>query len=323
MTIDFDKLPTFADLPVRTGVPADCAWGVFGDDDEIGTVNLLTAEALVAAAKLVRKGAIFRLDTPINYAFPPFFGRDPADHRVVQLGKYEFAQDDLLDNYNTQQGTQWDGLGHVAYAPTGEFYNGVQKSEVHAGPGGRLGIERWHDRIAGRGVLLDLDRFRAGLGTQVDYGARDEYTVEDLEGARQAQGVEFHGGDILLVRTGWLGHYLRLPQSERDTMGTGDGLVTCGIENSRAVAEWLWDNRIAMLGTDNPAVETWPWNDFESTALHFRVLALLGLPLGEQFVLDDLAADCFDDGVYEFLLTSAPLVLVGGVASPPNALAIK
>ena len=56
---------------------------------------------------------------------------------------------------------------------------------------------------------------------------------------------------------------------------------------------------------------------------HTILLPMLGLPLGELFFLDDLAADCAADGRYEFLFTSAPLNLPHGVASPPNALAIK
>jgi hypothetical protein len=53
------------------------------------------------------------------------------------------------------------------------------------------------------------------------------------------------------------------------------------------------------------------------------VLALLGIPIGEMWCLDALAANCQADGVYEFFLTSAPLHKAGGIASPPNALAIK
>jgi hypothetical protein len=50
---------------------------------------------------------------------------------------------------------------------------------------------------------------------------------------------------------------------------------------------------------------------------------LLGIPIGELWNLDPLAEDCASDGVYSFLFTSAPLNVEAGVASPPNALAIK
>ena len=69
----------------------------------------------------------------------------------------------------------------------------------------------------------------------------------------------------------------------------------------------MWDNRVAAIGTDCPAVEPWPWDFKNEGALHYRTLSLLGLPLGEQFVLDDLAADCASDRRYEFMLVSCPL----------------
>ena len=322
MAPDFSNLPSFADLPAKEGAPADSTWGLWGDDDQLGCVNMLTAEGIVEAAKLVRKGAMFRLDTPINYASPPLFERTPAVHTVIQFEQF-LAQDDKLDNYNTQEGSQWDGLGHVGFPPADAFYNGVKRDQIKDGPDGKLSIDGWNNRIAGRGVVLDVFKYRQDQGNPVNPGTTDQYSVDDLEGAREAQGVKLNGGDILLVRTGWVGYYLSQPQSVRDGMGTMDGLTSCGISNDRAVAEWLWDNKVAMVGTDCPAVETWPWQDFETEALHYRTLALLGMPIGEQFMLDDLAADCHADGVYDCFVTSAPLRIVGGVASPPNALAIK
>ena len=100
-------------------------------------------------------------------------------------------------------------------------------------------------------------------------------------------------------------------------------LKACGIESSSELIAWLWDHRVAAIATDGPAVEPWPWSFGDENALHYRTLSLMGLPLGEQFVLDDLAADCAEDGSYEFLLVSVPMHLEGGVATPPNAVAIK
>ena len=55
---------------------------------------------------------------------------------------------------------------------------------------------------------------------------------------------------------------------------------------------------------------------------HFYFLPALGIPLGEMFNLSPLAEACAADNRYTFLFTSAPLNLLHGVASPPNALAI-
>ncbi|MBV8847379.1 MAG: hypothetical protein JO307_31605, partial [Bryobacterales bacterium] len=69
--IDFARVPKFSELPVRRDAPPDSNWGVFGDQDEVGCVNFLTEEGIIEAARLVRKGWVFRLDTPVNYASPP------------------------------------------------------------------------------------------------------------------------------------------------------------------------------------------------------------------------------------------------------------
>ena len=96
-----------------------------------------------------------------------------------------------------------------------------------------------------------------------------------------------------------------------------------GIEATREMAAWLWNNRVAAIGTDCPAVEAFPFNFMDEGALHYRALPLLGLPLGELFVLAPLADSCRSDGRYEFMVVSAPLHLDGGIASPPNAVAIR
>ncbi len=123
--IDFDKLPRFADLPVKDGVPPDSAWGVFGDDDELGCVNLLTAEGVVK-------------------------------HTIFPLPDETLAHDDQLDNYNTQEGAQWDGFGHGGHPVHGLFYNGVKPEEIKPGPDGKIGIHLWGDKMVGRAVLLDV-----------------------------------------------------------------------------------------------------------------------------------------------------------------------
>jgi kynurenine formamidase len=102
-----------------------------------------------------------------------------------------------------------------------------------------------------------------------------------------------------------------------------DKLKSIGVEASREMVAWLWNNRVAAIGTDCPAVEPFPFEFSDEGALHYRALPLLGLPLGELFVLAPLADDCARDGRYEFMLVSAPLNVEGGIASPPNAVAIK
>jgi kynurenine formamidase len=322
--IDFNQIPKFSQLPIKPGAPADSSWGVFGDDDQIGCLNFLTEEGVLEAARLVRKGKVFRLDTPINYANPPLFGRDPAKHvfkSYAHLGVPAF--DDVLDSYNTQEGSQWDGLAHVGNRRHNRFYNDTQIEEIKSGPEGKLGIHLWANKVVGRGALIDLFQYRTNQGRPINPLAPERYTVEDLQGAVQAQGIGLKPGSLLLIRTGWMQAYLNASPEQKKTMGTMEGLKACGLDDSREVVAWFWDNRVAAVGTDCPAVEPWPWDPKNDGALHYRTLSLLGLPIGEQFNLEELAADCTQDKVYECMLVSVPLYLVGGIASPPNAVAIK
>jgi kynurenine formamidase len=321
-TIDFDKLPKFSELPVKPGAPPESNWGVFGDADEIGTLNFLTEEGVLEAVKLVRKGKVFRLDTPIGYANPPLFGRRPVNHQVLSWASHGFlAFDDKFDDYNTQEGAQWDGLGHVGHKGYGAFYNGTKPEDVESGR--KLGIHLWANKVVGRGVLIDLFKYRNDIGRPINPGEPEVYSRADLEGALKAQNVELKPGSIVLARTGWMQHYLNSTPEYRESISTTTGLKACGIEPSSDTAAWLWDNRVAALGTDCPAVEQWPWDPNDNGALHYRTLALLGLPIGEQFDLEALAADCVQDGVYECMVVSVPLNTRGGIASPPNAVAIK
>src|SRR5260370_38619040 len=96
--IDFNRIPKFSDLPARKGAPEDSSWGVFGDDDELGCLNFLTAEGVVEAARLVKTGRVFRLDTRINYAKPPLFNRAPAKHTILSFEQYGLlGPDDSID----------------------------------------------------------------------------------------------------------------------------------------------------------------------------------------------------------------------------------
>jgi kynurenine formamidase len=320
--IDFTKIPRFSDLPVRPGAPPDSNWGVFGDDDEVGCVNFLTPEGVVEAATLVRKGRVFRLDTPLNYASPPLFDREPVKHTKKSFESYGLLGfDDLLDQYNTQEGSQWDGLGHVGNQRAQAFYNGVTDAQIKSS--NKLGIHNWADRFVGRGVLVDACRYRTNAGRPINPLETETYTLDDLKDALEAQKSSLKPGSILLVRTGWMGAYLAASPEAKKAMAPLNALKACGVDASHELVGWLWDSRVAAIGTDCPAVEPWPWDFKDDGALHYRTLSLLGLPLGEQFVLDPLAADCADDGRYEFMLVSVPLHLRGGIASPPNAVAIK
>jgi kynurenine formamidase len=313
-------IPTFEQLPIRKDLPADCSWGVFGDNDALGCLNFLTAEGVVEAAGLVQSGKVFRLDAHMGFAKPPLFGRAAAEHRVTPLGP--MANDDFV-HFNTQEGSQWDGLGHVGHIRHERFYNGVKESEVRDGANAKIGIHHWKDKFVGCGLMLDVYGYRKAKGIPVNPLERDVYTLGELKAALEHQGSALKPGTILLVRTGWMESYEKATAEEKRALAPIDKLRCAGIEASREMVAWLWNNRVAAIGTDCPGVEAFPFDFTDEGALHYRALPLLGLPLGELFVLAPLAEDCARDGRYEFMLVSAPLNVDGGIASPPNAVAIK
>ena len=162
MRADLNNLPRYDKLPLKEGIPA--AWGLFGDDDQVGCLNVLTPERVVEAAGLVRKGAVFPLDLPLDQPNPPLFGRRPLKHHLVsEYGGV--AWDDYLDSFGSQASSQWDALRHMRHPQAG-FYNGVKDQEAVApGDEGKLGVEQFARRgIVGRGVLLDVERYHLQRG---------------------------------------------------------------------------------------------------------------------------------------------------------------
>ncbi len=316
---DRDDFPTYAELWERSDAPAGSNWGLFGADDQLGTVNFLTPQRVAAAARLARRGDVFRLDLPLHLPDPPLFGRGAYRQTIHNSPRRRMGNDDHLDNFWLQASSQWDSLAHVGHPEHG-FYNGVQPEDVTGEEGSKNGLDHWAKRgIAGRGVLLDVARYIESQAEPVDGFSSRPITIAELDATAAEQGVTLAGGDIVLVRTGWEEAYMAADQAARDSVAAD--LHAPGLEGSREMAGWLWDHRVAAVAADCPALETWPWQAGES--LHVLALALLGLPFGELWSLEELAADCATDGIYEFLLTSAPLYLRGGIGSPPNALAIK
>ena len=320
------RLPSFDELPIRPEYPPHSAWGVFGEDDQIGTLNLLTPDRVAAAARLVQKGQVFALNWELGLPDPPLFSRAVLRHGITRRRHNVF--DDVYDNFNTQSSSQWDGLRHYGHPEHG-FYNGVTEAHILGEGVGRNGIEHWARRgIAGRGVLIDFARFAVAEGLDYSAGSRYGITATQLKAAAQWQGVTFEVGDILLLRTGWIEWYSSLNSEQRTQLAEPGALHAAGLDQSNESLMFLWNHHFAAVASDNPSVEAYPPAPLEEGGkpgpmMHGTIIGLWGMPIGEMFQLDPLATACSDDRRYEFLVTSAPLNKAGGVASPPNALAIR
>ena len=318
---DDSKFPVYEDLPGSDGLadaPRETSWGLFGDRYELGTLNFLTPERVKAAAALVRTGKRINLNLPLNQparAASEGSSRDGYQHRHEVMPGDGLARDEVIDHFNPQASSQWDGLGHV-FHPRYKNYNGVPDEGIRPGDESQLSIGKWtaNGGVIGRGVLLDVARYVPTTGTSYSAASTFIITPEILEATAKWEHVEFKAGDLLLIRTGVLGDMIANPNASRR-----DG--SPGLGPARPMAAFLWNHRIAGAAADNGGLEVSPRG--EGRSLHMAMLPMLGMPMGELWALDELSEDCAQDGVYEFMLVSVPMYLPGGIGSPPNAIAIK
>jgi kynurenine formamidase len=300
-------------------------WGRWGPDDRVGTLNLVTAEDRAAAARLVRRGAVFSLAQPFDADGPQSGWRRRTNpvHTMLSSGLDSAESQDFPHGLSgaddvvfmpLQCSTQWDGLGHIF--DHGRAWNGRVAAEVVTSEGDLVtGIERTAALVAGRGVLLDVGRV-VGTGGELEDGYA--VTVADLERTIAAHGPTgaVGRGDFLVVRTG------QYSRARRGGWGGYAGGPAPGL--SFATLDWLHEREVAAVATDTWGVEVRP-NEFDHAFQPFHQVAIphMGLTLGEMWDLDGLAADCATDGIHEFFLSAAPLPITGAVGSPVNPLALK
>ncbi|KAF2501240.1 hypothetical protein BU16DRAFT_546554 [Lophium mytilinum] len=144
-------------------------------------------------------------------------------------------------------------------------------------------------------------------------------TVNGIQAVAEAQGVSFKFGDILIIRSGYMVAYNAKPRAELQSLAKIVPPTFSGVEQSEEVLEWIWENFAAVAG-DQPSFECWPSQTH--FLLHEVLLAGWGCPIGEMFDLEALAEHCQMTGRYTFFVTSEVCNVPGGVASPPNILAI-
>ena len=252
-------------------------WGRWGDDDERGATNFITPESIVEAAKLIQKGKVFSLAIPIERDGPIFPTRNPPHHFMVSTGTDPLvigagAASDVAftDDYiymALQGSTQWDALAHAFYS--GKFYNGYPLDIVTVTGADKLGIDKVKDSFVGRGVLIDILRFKGG-----SLSPGYVITRADIEGALKEQGTTVKRGDIVILRTGEVPRFYKMPPDERPQWsGTQTGIT-------KDVIPWIKESEIAAIAADNVGVEQAPNAHGKDWNLHGNLLRDLGVFLG-------------------------------------------
>ena len=307
-------------------------WGRWGPDDEIGTLNFVTEKEIMAARDTIRKGKVISLGLPFDKDGPQRGGQGRFNpiHTMLATGTDavtgvqdektapDMVETQLMCRYADdmismplQCGTQWDSLAHVF--ANDKMWNGYDARLVDSNGAKKNGIQNTRDRMCGRGVLLDIPRFLGGDCLEDGFGIGNE----ELDECAKAQNVEIRRGDFVLVRTGMMERCLA-----EGNWGSYAGGDAAGMRFE--TAEWVFKKEIAAICSDTWGCEVRPNESLVAfQPWHWVVIPMIGITMGEIFYLKDLADDCLDDGIYEFLFCAPPLPITGAVGSPINPQAIK
>ena len=279
-------------------------WGRWGDDDQLGAVNLLTPEKVLQAMRVPKRGRIIPLGSEVGKRGALTGGRNPTWHVSIQVehphdrGRGR-AEDTLT--MHTHAHSHIDGLAHIWY--DGRLYNGFPASAVGRGGANKLSIGDIGG-IVTRGLCLDL----------TDSGARqwqvgELVEVDDLQRALDAIGCAIEPGDAVVLHSGWFAlHTSGDPRFHEGEPGL-----------SPAAADWLAAQDPVLVGMDNSAIEPLPPAPGTNPLyVHETLLRDHGIYILELLDLAELARS----GAGEFLFTAAPLRIDRGLGSPINPLAI-
>ncbi|MBH1964098.1 MAG: cyclase family protein [Comamonadaceae bacterium] len=340
--------------------PPGSNWGDFGEDDQLGRLNLLTPDRVREAAAEIREGISFSLSLPLDYpggtALNP--NRKPPVLRPLRrkglvnfnclLGELEPGKTDVLSDdlaiLHLQYSTQWDGFSHAGSLfdvnrdgiPEAVYYNGFAAGVDILGPKSLedtdlpIGVGPQESTCGAR--ALGIEKFAEkgiqGAGVMVDlhahYGeSRTLINYEKLQQVLEADQVKVIPGDILCLHTGFAEVVLsmqRQPDSEKLAS-------SCAVLDGRdeRLLQWISDSKVAAIAADNYAVEAYPARAgadcCAALPLHEHCLFKIGVPLGELWHLSPLANWLRSNGRHRFFLTAPPLNLPGAVASPVTPVA--
>jgi poly(3-hydroxybutyrate) depolymerase/kynurenine formamidase len=282
--------------------------GRWGAGDELGTLNLITPEHRVRAARLVTEG----LSVSLSHDYLKERAEDatsPWEHELLGSPQAGFLSDRYSIAYHGFAHSHMDALCHNSV--DGVMYNGISRETVDTAGAGcvRLGITNVKQGVVTRGILMDIARLK---GVEYLEPGTPIY-VEDLEAWEREAGVRVGPGDVVLVRAG---RWAR--RAEEGAWATGR--LAAGLHAS--VAPWLHQRGVAMLGSDytNDALPS----GIEGVAMpiHQLTLVSMGMWLFDNLDLEAVAETAAEQGRWEFMLVAAPLAVPGGTGAPLNPVAI-
>jgi kynurenine formamidase len=265
--------------------PKGSNWGEFGEDDELGRINLLTAERVCRAAQEIQEGRTFCLSLPLNRPATsinstrhaprlfavrrdekPMFNLPTANHNPHFT---DIASDDVMV-LSSQYSTQWDAFAHVGHQFDADgdglaeplYYNGWRAEEHVVGPPADSPYKPGLGYEGSAAHRLGIDNFAVhgmqGRGVLVDFSSRfgREYRpvgYDDLMRIFEEDKVEVETGDILCLYTGWTELIMEMG-AQTDTEALGSSCVGLDGRDDKLL-RWISDSGIAAIAADNYAVE--------------------------------------------------------------------
>lgn len=294
-------------------------WGRWGPDDELGTLNYVTPEMVRAAAGLVRSGRRVSMAIPINRVSGPDNPNQALllvtqGHDVpVDGSKVRFGLDWLGMAAHGDCHTHVDALCHISYA--GLTYNGRLAGEVlHSNGATQQDIAVYHKGIVGRGVLLDIPRYRGVKWLEPG----DAVRCAELEDCAAAEGVEVGEGDFLVFRTGHHRRRIELGPWDNSPPPVGKGKAGLHVDT----IPWMHEKRIAAFLPDGDGEAVPSVVDGISCPIHPLQVAAMGMLVADSLQFEELVAVCEEEQRYEFMVVGLPLRLPGATGSPWNPIAI-
>jgi kynurenine formamidase len=300
------ELPTIAE--VREYVRGHRNWGRWGQDDQLGAINLITPDKRKQAACLVRQGISISLSRDFPTA-PSARNPQPAQHYVwanAKNGEAGSASDYIGSVCHGFQTTHIDALCHM-WGEDGMWGGRHGLQEVSAGKAAFGGLEHWRDGIVTRGVLLDVARRRGKACVTLDQPVHG-WELEEIE---NAQGTRVEPGDAIFIYSG------KEAFEEANQTWSPHGNPSPGI--SVSCLPFFRERDISVLGWDmfdvQPPEIDWAYTPH--TAIH-----AFGIALIDNCDLRAVRAACASADRFDFMVTIGPLALVGGTGSPVNPIAI-
>lgn len=329
--------PSFDELPIDKSGPHGNAWGLWGPDDQLGTLNFLTDEVIARAAKeTILDGHRVSLNWSMTGARYPKFARKNLEQKLINKAPLKHAHDDEW-SFNSQCSSQWDGFRHYAYQKEELYFmgrtaedfaasaepNGIQRMyAVSTKKSSSLYSESWTDNarvidvsrqgICGRGVVIDWYAWAQTQGKAVDGTTAYAIPFSEFVETLRYQGMSLEDvreGDILIVRTGYIEQYESLPEDKAAALHElykTQKPENIGVEPSKEFLKFLWEKRVAAICGDARSFEVWPCTQLQ-WHLHEWLLAGWGMPIGELFDLQELSRLCAEKKRWTVFLSTSPM----------------